>query len=465
MIKDIKQWAQFTFNGSELGDKRRTKRLINMVCELAGNVGKSIVQSSADSASIEGNYRLIRNKHVSADPIAQSGYQATASLAQEYDDILALEDTTTLTYSRENMPDKLGHTSSAYNSKRRGISVHSILLYSPTQQHTIGLIEQQRWVRDSAEFGKRKQRTKIDYQDKESFKWERASSAMSERLGDKMKDIISVVDREADIIEYLSYKCTHNQRFVARVNSNRPLEEGSRVFDYLSEQSIAGDYQIRVPQRGGRKGRTAKLSIRYAPVSIMAPVRKQKHYPPMSLYAVSCKEIEDVNGNEIEDGLHWTLLTTELVETPEQARKIARYYEARWKVELFHKVWKSEGTQVENLKMHTFDSLEKVAVVQAFIACRLMQLKDMGDNTVGESAPCTLCLTETQWQMLYRATHKKSPKKADIPSVKWAYHSLGKLAGWNDSKRTGRVGWKALNEGLAKLDNMIEGVKLLINEM
>jgi hypothetical protein len=27
------------------------------------------------------------------------------------------------------------------------------------------------------------------------------------------------------------------------------------------------------------------------------------------------------------------------------------------------------------------------------------------------------------------------------------------------------VGWKALNEGLAKLDNMIEGVKLLINEM
>jgi hypothetical protein len=128
MIKDIKQWAQFTFNGSELGDKRRTKRLINMVCELAGNVGKSIVQSSADSASIEGNYRLIRNKHVSADPIAQSGYQATASLAQEYDDILALEDTTTLTYSRENMPDKLGHTSSARNSKRRGISVHSILI-------------------------------------------------------------------------------------------------------------------------------------------------------------------------------------------------------------------------------------------------------------------------------------------------------------------------------------------------
>lgn len=467
MIKDIQQWAHFMFNNSQLGDKRRTKRLINLVSELADNVGKSVVQSSADPASIEGNYRLIRNKHVSADPIAESGFEATASLAQEYGEILALEDTTSLAYNRENMPDKLGHTTSSPDAKRRGVSVHSVLLYSPEQQHTIGLIEQYRWVRDKGEFGKRKQRQKRDYQDKESYKWERASAAMSKRLGDKMKDCISVADREADIIEYLSYKCVNNQRFVVRVNSNRPLEEGSRMFDYLSEQTVAGAYQIQVPQRGGRKGREATLSIQYARVNVLAPQRKQKEYAPMPLYAVSCKEVKETDEDKIEDesGLHWTLLTTEPVESAEQARKIVCYYEARWKVELFHKVWKSEGTQVESLKMHQFENLEKVAVVQAFIACRLMQLKDMGDNTVGESSPCTLCLTATQWQVLYRATHKKSPKKTKVPTVKWAYQSLGKLAGWNDSKRTGRVGWKTLNEGLTKLNYMIEGMELLGSEM
>ena len=222
MIKDIEQWANFTFNNSQLGDKRRTKRLVNMVCELADNVGKSVVQSSTDSASIEGNYRLIRNKHVSADPIAESGFDATVLLAQNYDDILALEDTTSLAYNRENMPDKLGYTSSEKNSTRRGFSVHSILLYAPEQQHTIGLIEQRRWVRDDAEFGKKRIKTR-PYQEKESYKWEQASTAMSERLGDKMKDCISVCDREADVIEYLSYKCTHNQRFVVRANYCRRI--------------------------------------------------------------------------------------------------------------------------------------------------------------------------------------------------------------------------------------------------
>jgi hypothetical protein len=387
MIQDIQQWAISTFGASKLGDKRRSNRLVKMACQLGENVGKSVVQSSGDSASIEGNYRLIRNPNISAQPIAESGFAATAKLAQNYNEILALEDTTTLTYSRENMEDKLGHTSSAPDSKRRGILVHSVLLYAPEQQHTIGLIEQKRWVRDSAEFGKSSEKKKRAYEDKESHKWEEASTAMRERLGDSMQNCISVCDREADIIEYMSYKSAHNQRFVVRAHYNRPLEEESRLYDYLTEQKKAGEYQFQVSQRGGRKGRWAKMDIKYAPVSVMAPQRKQKSYPPIELYAVSCTEIKsDTQENKSKvrktptNTLNWTLLTTEPVESAEQAMKIVSYYEARWKVELFHKVWKTQGTNVESLKMHQYQSLEKAAVILAFIACRLMQLKDMGEN-------------------------------------------------------------------------------------
>ena len=456
MIKNTQEWANFVFGNSQLGDKRRTNRLVNMATGMADNVGKSVVKSSADSASIEGNYRLIRNKNISAEPIADSGFAATASLANNYDEILALEDTTTLSYNRENMPDKFGHTNSNKNAKRRGFFVHSTLLYDPSQQHTIGLIEQHRWVRDSATFGKSKERQKRAYRDKESYKWQQASMAMSERLGDKMSDCISVCDRESDIIEYLSYKCANNQRFVVRINSNRPLDEGGQLLNYLSETTVEGEYEIRVPQKGGRKARDAKLTIQYSKVTVLAPERKRSANPPMPLYAISCTEIDA----DVETGLQWSLLTTEPVESAEQARKIVSYYEARWKVELFHKVWKTEGTNVEDLKMHQFENLEKVAVIQAFIACRLMQLKDMGDSPSGETAPCTLCLTEPEWHLLYKATYKKLPNKTKVPSVRWAYHSLGKLAGWNDSKRTGRVGWKTLNEGLTKLNNMIEALEM-----
>ena len=460
MIQNTHDWANFIFGNCDLNDKRREKRLVRMAGGLADNIGKSVVKSSSTPAEIEGNYRLIRNQHVNAASIAEGGFASTVSLAENYDEILALEDTTTLSYKRGQLPDKLGYITNSTTSRLTGFSAHSILLYSPQAQHTIGLIEQQRWVRDAEEFGKRKDKRR-PYEEKESYKWEVASEAMSQRLGAKLQDCISVCDREADIIEYLSYKCQHNQRFVARAKANRPLEGGDRLFDCLSKQDVEEEYTVNIPQRGGRKARAARVAIQYARVEVLAPIRKQAAHPPLPLYAVTCQEIDSTTHS----GLNWTLLTTEQINNASDARKIISYYEARWKVELFHKVWKSEGTNVEALKMHQFDSLEKVAVIQAFIACRLMQLKDMGDSEAGESAPCTLCLTEPQWQLLYKATHRRLPHKDEVPTVKWAYQSLGKLAGWYDSKRTGRVGWKTLNEGLMKLESMMQAMELLNMEM
>ncbi|MFC4699802.1 IS4 family transposase [Glaciecola siphonariae] len=314
---------------------------------------------------------------------------------------------------------------------------------------------------DAKSFGNSKFNGKRAYHDKESYKWELASRAMSERLGDKMNECISACDREADVVEYLSYKCINNQRFVVRTKSNRPSQDGGRLFDEMGTQKVEGLYTVDIPQRGGRKSRKAKLSIQYAQVNVLAPERKQTTYPPLPIYAISCQESQC----DSDKGLHLLLLTTEPVTCSEQARKIVSFYEARWKVELFHKVWESEGTNVEKLKMHQFESLEKLAVILAFIACRLMQLKDMGDSKLGETAPCTLCLNTNQWPMVYKAIYKKLPEQDKLPSVKWAYQSLGKLVGWNDSKQTERVGWKTLHEGPAKLDNLLEAVELLKLEM
>ncbi|ERM62293.1 hypothetical protein P780_04365, partial [Vibrio mimicus CAIM 1882] len=44
-----------------------------------------------------------------------------------------------------------------------------------------------------------------------------------------------------------------------------------------------------------------------------------------------------------------------------------------------------------------------------------------------------------------------------------AYLSLGKLAGWHDSKRTGIVGWERLWEGWFKLQTILEGYELAMS--
>ncbi|MCG8393602.1 MAG: IS4 family transposase, partial [Pseudomonadales bacterium] len=368
MFGNTSEWAVLTFGKCQLGDKRRTRRLIKMATNMADHIGSSVVKSCPDAAHVEGSYRLIRNDDVSAEAIAEGGFEATVELAQNYDELLALEDTTSLSY-KHSVADDMGYTTSSLSNRTKGIFAHSVLLYAPKQEHTVGLIEQRRWIRNEESYGSRHHNQKRDYQTKESFKWELASEAVKDRLGGQMAKCISVCDRESDVIEYLVYKQQNQQRFVVRAKSNRPLCEGDRLYDHADTLMPAGKYTVNVPQKGGRSARKATMEIRYAPVSVLAPTRKQPLYPPITTYVVYCDE---VTAEPDTPSLQWVLLTTEPVVSTEDALKIVNYYEARWQVELFHKVWKTEGTNVEALRMQDVENLERVAVIKAFIAIRLM---------------------------------------------------------------------------------------------
>lgn len=65
------------------------------------------------------------------------------------------------------------------------------------------------------------------------------------------------------------------------------------------------------------------------------------------------------------------LLTTEPVTSFNCARKITRYYEMRWRIEDFHKAWKS-GAGAEQQRMQSLDHLEKMVVILSFVAIRLL---------------------------------------------------------------------------------------------
>lgn len=448
------EWAHTNFSKCDLGDKRRTKRLIQMASHLAGNVGRSIVKSSPQESDVEGSYRLIRNKNVDANAIAEGAFQASAEQAKSSQVLLALEDTTSLAY-QHSVANELSYTSSAQSGSTKGFFVHSVMLFDPIQEATLGLIEQRRWIRDESKFGKRKVRATTPYEEKESFKWQQASENMHKRLGSEMAKCISVCDREADIIEYLDYKQQHGHRFVVRAKSNRPLSNDQRLYDYASELAPAGTYQVAVAQKGGRKARQANMEVKFAQVEVKAPARKQQQYQPIKAHVVLCNEI-----SESESPLTWVLLTTEVLNSKEDALKIVKYYEARWKIEEFHKVWKSEGTQVENLRMQHADNLERAAVILAFVAIRLYQLKEQGDKSDAAQVSCETCLSTLQWKLLWKKRHKQKALPKQPPSMKWAYQSLGRLGGWKDSKKTGRVSWRSLWDGWSKLESLVEGYQM-----
>lgn len=447
-------WAQSLFQHAKLGDVRRTKRLVQLAAQLAAHTGQSIVQSLSSSADIEAAYRFVRNDTISPAAIAEAGFAATVQACEQFDCLLALEDTTSLEFSHQSVAQELGHTTSRKNSS--GLEAHTVLLFAPKVQQVIGLIEQHRWARDREAYGQKKQRAKRGYTEKESYKWQRASQAMATRLGAQMSKVISVCDREADVIEYLRFKTDAQQRFIVRSMQSRCIEEDqNKLYAFSETLQSAGERMVQVQQKGGRKARVARCDIRFAAVTVQVPANKTGQ--PVGLYYVGCQE------KDTTDGLCWHLLTSEVVTTAEQAQEILDFYERRWLIEDFHKSWKSGGAQVEDLRMQSKDNLERMIVILAFIATRIQQLRCYGRRAeYAKEVPCDQLLSPLAWKLLWLKTEKTQPPKV-APSVHWAYLKLGKLAGWNDSKRTGIVGWERLWEGWFLLQTILEGYHLAMS--
>ncbi|HAT7904312.1 TPA: IS4 family transposase, partial [Legionella pneumophila] len=101
-IEDATAWSEAIFGSVDLGDKRLTKRLIQMGKQLSSLPGSSLSAScEGQDALLEGSYRFLRNKRVSAAHIANGGYQVTSWLSQSVSTLLAIEDTTTLSYTHQ----------------------------------------------------------------------------------------------------------------------------------------------------------------------------------------------------------------------------------------------------------------------------------------------------------------------------------------------------------------------------
>jgi hypothetical protein len=147
-----------------------------------------------DEAAAEGLYRLLRNDAVSPAAIAEGGFQATVRRARGCEVLLAVEDSTSLVYGHS-VAEDLGATGNKPEAVNKGFIVHSVVLLDGSSGATVGLIEQQRWKRAAEEHGKKHQRKRRAYADKESFKWQRAGQAVRARLGEAhSRRVISVCE-------------------------------------------------------------------------------------------------------------------------------------------------------------------------------------------------------------------------------------------------------------------------------
>jgi len=459
MLNDTKVWASNIFGTANLGDARRTKRLVKLTYDLASSIGDSVVKASQDPTSSEGAYRFIRNDNICAQDIAKAGFAYTDNKVKKTRLVLAVQDSTGLSY-KHSVRDKLGKVSSANTNKTikaRSLFVHSTVMIDADSELMLGLANQHYWTRDEKVTGTKNEQRDRDKTKKESYKWERNIAQITERLGNS-SNVIDICDREADMYEYLEYQVEQGNRFIVRVKENRRLTQApKKLSDELARSAICGEKDIYIPQRGNRKARWAKLALSYAEVELKKP-EKSKGSKSLALKVIQCQE---VNTTGEEEKLCWRLYTTEAISSVKDVKKLVRYYELRWRVEEFHKVWKSDGTEVESLRLQSPENIERLAVIMAFIAVRIYQMREvLQNNEKSKELPCTEYMSDLSWKILWKSTTQNKELPIEVPSIYWAYYAIAKLGRWQDSKRTGRVGMKAFWRGWMELMKLVESYEM-----
>jgi hypothetical protein len=216
---------------------------------------------------------------------------------------------------------------------------------------------------------------------KESYRW-LENVRQSTSLLAKPERIVHIGDRESDIYELFSIAHQAGTHFLLRTCVDRLAGEGDHtVADEMREVRVQGLHRIEVRDKKGGVSE-AVLELRYRRIRVLAPVAKQKIYPPLILTVLHATERDPPKGREPID---WKLVTDLPIRSRKEAAEKLNWYAMRWKIETFHKILKS-GCKAEDVKLRTAERLVNLIAILCLLSWRIFWMT-MLNRTRPEASP------------------------------------------------------------------------------
>ena len=421
-----------------LPDKRLKARYASIVEQLDKAPGRSFPNLFEDWAETKAAYRFFANDRVTYDALIAGQRQATEDrlARQGRERVLYLQDTTAFSFQHHPTTEGMGPIGGAGGS---GFFAHTTLAAS-TQGVPQGLIAQHAWVREADEPGEEK-----PFEERESAKW------VVDLAAQAPWQVIHVCDREADSYDVMDHMLAHQHDFLIRAHHNRHLlASDTRLMDRVANQPVQTYLEIELPASHTRASRTARLAVRFCPVQLPAP---QDSAAPSAALAPNCLDIREVDPPEdVDDPVHWVLLTSCELETVEQAVTLVRYYTYRWLIERFHYVLKS-GCRFEARQLGTQSRLQRLLAVFNQVAWRLLWFTYQARQT--PDAACTVAFSSREWQVLNRYQHPDAPLPSKPPTLRQAQRWVAQLGGFLARRGDGEPGVKVLWRGWQRLQDFV----------
>jgi hypothetical protein len=326
---------------------------------------------------------------------------------------------------------------------------------------TLGICDQTYWSRTRRSKASHRRRRRVDERTETRF-WTEAIESARSRLSAADAECTPwfQLDRGADCWEVLTLAHRDDMLLTVRATHDRRLDDDAGyLWQALEKAPIRATRQLVVaaqpPKRkrervGARRyqhwmaparpARQARVDVRAAPVSLHLRNCSSHRAAGAELNAVLVKE-RGRHGDLIE----WMLLTTQSIKTRRDVLAVVDAYALRWRVEEFHRAWKTGLCRVEDTQLRSASAVYKWATILATVATRAMNLSRQARST--PDVPATEHLTARELQAVFVL---RKPKGADpnvvptlVQAVRWIADLGGYVGPWN-----GPPGPKVIGRGL-----------------
>lgn len=446
-MPDDESWAVTEFAEADLGDARRTQRLVTLASVLAQRPDASLPEACGSRPMLKAAYRFFDNKAIEAQAILESHVEATRRRLATVPRVLAVQDTTELDWTAHPATTGLGPLA---HPAHQGLHVHTTLALTP-ERVPLGLLAQQVWARDPECPGRRATRKRRPVADKESQKWLTSVAAVIEAHAHcPQTHFVSVGDREADVYDLFLQERPSGVDLLVRASWDRRVDHPQRyLWARVAAQPAVATLTLHVPRRGTQPARQATVTVRWGLVLLCPPAhRKAEKLPTLALWAVQALEEQPPAGVE---PVEWLLLTTCSVHTTADALERLDWYAARWGIEVWHKVLKS-GCRIEARQLESADRLRRCLALSSVLAWRILYAVLL--SRAMPDAPCTALLEPEEWQALSCAIHMTATPPATPPTLRQAVHWIGRLGGFLARRGDGEPGVTVLWKGFQHLTDL-----------
>jgi hypothetical protein len=457
--QDRKRFAEDHFAGAELGDQRRSKRLVLLAEQLLTRPRGTLPEKIPDPYQLDAAYRFFRADDTTHEAIQAPHRQRTRLQLEQTDEVvLVAHDGTELNFTGLDVPG-LGVLA---GPKSRGFLAHNSLALTASG-HILGLLHQILFTPRKASRKTPKSQLRHDPH-KASALWRDALEAIGPTP--EGQRWVHLADRGADVTEFLDFADEHQMQYVVRVHHDRNVA----VLDEAGELTVAKLHQAlrnraelarreqEVRTQKDRRGRTATVAISAIALSVIPPrqPRGRERSVPLPVIAI---RVWEVNPPADEKPLEWLLVTNVPGADVASLWERVDWYAKRWTVEEYHKSLKT-GLSLEELQLTTKAGLENAIGLLSVVAVGLVMLRELARDPSTASQPITGWLPPSWVKVLSRWRHGTDGQLTTVKDWIWA---LARLGGHQNAKHLGDPGWLTLLRGWTRLQSMIDGWELQNN--